>query len=128
MKVLLDTHTFLWFVTDDSALSDQVVDLIESEVNEVVVSVASLWEMAIKYSIGKLKLRQPFSDFIKQQMDLNNFQLLKLEMAHINLVSDLPLHHRDPFDRMLIAQSITEALPIISIDKAFDAYGITRLW
>lgn len=110
------------------ALSNEALELIEAEGNEAILSAASLWEIAIKYSIGKLNLRQPFTDFIEQQIEINDFQLLKIEVPHISIVSNLPLHHRDPFDRMLIAQSITEGLPIISADTAFDAYGITRLW
>jgi PIN domain nuclease of toxin-antitoxin system len=133
MQFLIDTHTFLWFVTDDSklskyALSKYALELIENETNEAILSVATLWEIAIKFSIGKLILNKPFQDFVDEQIQINEFQLLNVEFPHINIVSNLPLHHRDPFDRMLIAQSIAEGLPIISADTAFDAYGVTRLW
>ena len=128
MRFLIDTHTFLWFVTDDPKLSDYALGLIEDETNEVYLSMATLWEIAIKFSIGKLTLHKPFQDFVDEQIHINEFQLLKIEPAHVKTVSILPLHHRDPFDRMLIAQSIVENLPIISVDTVFDAYGVNRLW
>ena len=128
MRFLIDTHTFLWFVTDDPKLSAHALGFIESETNEAILSMASLWEIAIKFSIGKLKLHKPFEDFIDEQIRINEFQLLDIEAPHIATVSTLPLHHRDPFDRMLIAQSVVEGLPIISADTIFDAYGVVRLW
>jgi PIN domain nuclease of toxin-antitoxin system len=128
MRLLIDTHTFLWFVTNDSKLSDYALNLIENDANEVLLSTLSLWEIAIKFSIGKLILHQPFQEFIDEEMQTNNIQLLSLETSHIKKVANLPLHHRDPFDRMLIAQSMVEELPIISVDTVFDAYGVVRLW
>jgi PIN domain nuclease of toxin-antitoxin system len=128
MQFLIDTHTFLWFVTDDSKLSKYALELIEDETNEAILSVATLWEIAIKFSIGKLTLSKPFQDFVDEQIQINEFRLLNIEPPHINIVSSLPLHHRDPFDRMIIAQAITENMAIISADPAFDAYGVSRLW
>lgn len=128
MRFLMDTHTFLWFLTDDSKLSHHALNLIEDETNEAILSLASMWEIAIKYSIGKLTLQKSFPDFVDEQIQINDFQLLPIETSHIKIVSSLPLHHRDPFDRMLIAQAITENMPIISADSAFDSYGVTRLW
>jgi len=128
MRILIDTHTFLWFVTEDSKLSDRAFQTIEDEANDVILSITSLWEIAIKFSIGKLKLHKPFQEFVDEQIQTNDFQLLTIEPTHINIVAGLPLHHRDPFDRILIAQGMVEGLPIISADKVFDAYGVTRLW
>lgn len=128
MRYLIDTHTFLWFVTNDSKLSHDALDLIENDANAIFLSIASLWEMGIKFSIGKLKIHKPFQEFVDEQIHVNQLQLLNIEPSHITMVSILPFHHRDPFDRMLIAQAITEKMSIISADTAFDSYGITRLW
>ncbi len=84
--------------------------------------------MAIKLSLGKLNLAQPFEMLIPQQMDLNGIKSMNIEMSHLVIVSSLPFHHRDPFDRLLIAQAIAEGLPIVSADSSFDAYTIQRLW
>jgi PIN domain nuclease of toxin-antitoxin system len=128
MRLLLDTHTFLWFLNDDSQLSTQARGLIEDGANEVFLRVASLWEMAIKISLGKLQLSQSFDPFIAEQLTLNSIKLLDITLAHTAAVIPLPFHHRDPFDRLVIAQALTEAMPIVGADRAFDAYGITRLW
>ncbi|HXF41055.1 MAG TPA: type II toxin-antitoxin system VapC family toxin [Blastocatellia bacterium] len=127
MRLLLDTHTFLWFIEDSSKLSQEAKKLLESEV-ELLLSIASLWEMAIKISIGKLTLAEPFHTFIPQQLSKNAIGLLPIRMDHLNLVSSLPFHHRDPFDRLLVAQAITEHLPIVSIDDKFDSYSVKRIW
>lgn len=130
MMFLLDTHTFIWYVMDNSRLSNQVIELINDENNQIFVSVVSLWEIAIKQSIGKLTFNQPlpFEIFITQQLHLNNFSLLDIKISHVAVISSLPLHHRDPFDRLLIAQSIVENVPLLSADQIFDAYPIQRLW
>ena len=128
MKLLLDTHTFIWFVTDSPKLSPMAKELIEDELNEKLLSIASVWEMAIKQSIGKLNLIAPFKDFIEPQIKQNSINLLQISILHLNVVASLPLHHRDPFDRLIIAQSIVEQIPIVGIDKLFDAYPIQKLW
>ncbi|MHC5615213.1 MAG: type II toxin-antitoxin system VapC family toxin [Nostoc sp.] len=128
MILLLDTHTFIWYVTDNSRLSNQVLYLINDENNEILLSIASLWEIAIKQNLGKLSFNQPFEIFITQQLNLNDFRLLDIKISHVTIVATLPLHHRDPFDRILIAQSIVENTPILSADKIFDAYPIRRIW
>jgi PIN domain nuclease of toxin-antitoxin system len=128
MKLLLDTHTFLWFIMGNSSLSAKARALIEDVANEKFLSVASLWELAIKLSIGKLTLAAPFDVLIPQQLSLNGFELLNIEIAHAAAVATLPLHHRDPFDRLLIAQAQVENMSIVSIDAAFDAYSVARLW
>jgi PIN domain nuclease of toxin-antitoxin system len=128
MKLLLDTHAFLWFIMGDPRLSATARSLIEDENNEKLLSVASLWEMAIKVSIGKLSLAEPFDVLVPREIKQNGFQLLGIDMAHTAVVAALPLHHRDPFDRLLIAQAKVEQVPIIGADSVFDAYLVKRLW
>ncbi|OCQ98794.1 twitching motility protein PilT [Nostoc sp. MBR 210] len=128
MRFLLDTHTFIWFVTDSPQLSTTAKILIEDEYNEKCLSLASVWEMAIKCSLGKLSFNLPLHTFVEQQIQQNSIDLLSIQMPHLAIVATLPLHHRDPFDRLLIAQAIAEGIPIISADVAFNAYSIRRLW
>ena len=128
MRLLLDTHTFLWFIMGSPNLSAAARSLIEDAANEKFVSVASLWEIAIKLSIGKLTLSAPFDVLISQQLSLNGFELLNIDIEHAAMVATLPFHHRDPFDRLLIAQAVVEKMSVIGIDAVFDAYHITRLW
>ncbi|NHC36478.1 type II toxin-antitoxin system VapC family toxin [Scytonema millei] len=128
MRLLLDTHTFIWFVTNSPKLSISVKEFIEDENNEKLLSIASIWEMAIKQSTGKLSFSQPFQVFIQQQLSLNSINVLNINLNHLAVVASLPLHHRDPFDRLLISQAMVEQLPILSIDSAFDSYPIQRLW
>ena len=128
MKLLLDTHAFLWFIADDPRLSSTAKQLIEDNANEIILSVASLWEVAIKVSLGKLTLKQPYNIFLPQQLKLNAINLLNISLDHTATVATLPFHHRDPFDRLLIAQALNERLPIASADSAFAAYPITVVW
>lgn len=128
MRLLLDTHTFIWFFMGNPKLSNQIRALIEDENNEKLLSIVSIWEMAIKQSTGKLTLTLPFEVFITQRLSLNDFNLLNITIDHIAVVAALPFHHRDPFDRLLIAQATVEQIPILSTDSAFDAYLINRLW
>ena len=125
---LLDTHTFIWYLTDNPRLSAHVKLLIEDENNEKLVSIASIWEMAIKHSIGRLNFSLPFMEFVRQQLTVSNIGLLEINLQHIEVVASLPLHHRDPFDRLIIAQSMAEQIPILSVDAIFDAYAIARVW
>jgi PIN domain nuclease of toxin-antitoxin system len=127
MQLLLDTHTFLWFVNDSPRLSVTAKGLIESDV-DLWVSVASLWEIAIKVSVGKLTMPRPIDEFIPQQIAANDIEILPIEFSHIAAISTLPFHHRDPFDRLLIAQSMIENVAIVSADSIFDSYGIHREW
>lgn len=128
MKILLDTHTFMWYITDSPQLSKNAKQLIENENTEKLLSLASVWEMGIKHSIGKLNFVQPFMEFIKEQLLITNIGLLGIDFEHIEVITTLPLHHRDPFDRIIIAQAILEGIPVIGADVMFDAYGITRFW
>lgn len=128
MKLLLDTHAFLWFIAGNLALSRKVRALIEDDSNEKLVSIASITEIAIKTILGKLSLAQPFAEIIPQQLRRNDFYLHPFTMEHAISLSKLPFHHRDPFDRMIIAHSLVENLPVLSNDGAFDAYGVERIW
>lgn len=128
MKVLIDTHTFLWFVNNASTLSATAQSIIADPNNDVYLSVASAWELAIKTSIGKLTLTQPFSIFLPQQLRANNIRLFAIRLNHLQRVATLPFHHKDPFDRLLIAQSLSEMMPIVGADAVMDAYSVTRLW
>ena len=128
MRLLIDTCSFLWFIENNPKLSATALTLIKDGNNEVMLSTASLWEMAIKYSVGKLSLTDPFDKFIRDQLSVNNIEVLAVKIDHISIVSALPFHHRDPFDRMLIAQSTVERMPIVSSDTVFDAYKVKRLW
>ena len=127
MRLLLDTHTFLWFIDDSPQLSAHAKSILEAD-TELLLSTVSLWEIAIKISIGKLTLAQPYNVLIPEQLALNSIKELPISLAHLDVVSALPFAHRDPFDRLIIAQAITESLPIVSADSAFDFYPIKRLW
>jgi PIN domain nuclease of toxin-antitoxin system len=128
LKLLLDTHTLLWFVLADPKLSGTAGSLIVDPANEKVVSPASYWEIAIKISVGKYALSKPYEDFMQEAIDRNGFGYLHIEPKHTAALTTLPYHHRDPFDRLLIAQAMVENVPIVSGDRVLDGYGITRLW
>ena len=128
MKVLLDSHAALWFVDDSPQMPEHIKQLIEDAANEKYISIASVWELAIKFATGKLDFAESPEVYLADLLRLNNFQLLSLTFAHVVRGAALPLHHRDPFDRVLIAQSLLEDIPIISVDALFDAYGVTRIW
>lgn len=128
MKLLLDTHTFLWFITDDPQLSTTARALIVDPTNDIFVSPASYWEVAIKVSLGKYPLAVPFERFFTEGIEGNNFLILPVEIRHAAVLSSLPMHHKDPFDRMIIAQAMAEQVSVVGIDAAFDAYNVTRLW
>ncbi|WP_414575974.1 type II toxin-antitoxin system VapC family toxin [Anabaena sp. CCY 9402-a] len=126
MRQLLDTHTFIWFIMGDPRITGNVRSQIE--MNENILSIISVWEIAIKHRIGKLNLNSSFADFVEQQIIMTDIQLTTIKIDHVLAVSQLPLHHRDPFDRMLIAQAIAENIHILSADAIFDTYPIQRLW
>ena len=128
MKILLDTHAFLWMITGAEDLSKTARKIVLNSENTLFLSMASVWEMAIKSSLGKLTLRQPLKQFIPEQLQMSGISLLNIAFQHIAKVALLPLHHRDPFDRLLIAQSLVDKINILSSDKVFDAYKLKRLW
>src|SRR5947209_11620695 len=116
MRLLIDTHTFLWFVTNDPLLSAAGLALVVDPSNEILISPASFWEVAIKVSIGKYPLAVPFDQFFTQGIAGNDISILPLEVRHAAVLSSLPMHHKDPFDRMIVAQAMVEQIPIVSID------------
>ncbi|MBN4073220.1 type II toxin-antitoxin system VapC family toxin [Mariprofundus ferrooxydans] len=128
MKLLLDTHTFIWAATLDEKLSPAARELFLDSDNELFLSTASIWEMAIKSSIGKLILQQPIEQIINEQIQINGLKILNIESAHALAVASLPWHHRDPFDRLLISQSKLERLTILGRDSVMDAYDVERVW
>ena len=125
MRLLLDSHTFLWWVRNDPALRRRARTLIADTGNECYVSHASVWEMAIKTSLGKLTLPSTAERFVVHQCELNGFHLLPITLAHIGLVELLPFHHRDPFDRLLVAQARLEGMTLVSRDPALKNYGVS---
>lgn len=128
MNLLLDTHVFIWAVSDASKLSDKARDLIRDSQHTKWVSLVSVWEMQIKSQIGKLTLGKPLSDLIDEQQGKNDLQILPVVLPHILALDNLPLHHRDPFDKLLIAQSTQEGFVLISQDDVFADYDVQVLW
>jgi PIN domain nuclease of toxin-antitoxin system len=128
MTLLLDTHSFLWFILDDAKLSTTARSLIEDPDNDVLVSPANFWEIAIKVSLGKLDLRCSYEEFMHRGIVENRFTILPIEPKHTTVLTTLPFHHRDPFDRLLVAQATVEKISLVSIDKDLDPYGVQRLW
>ena len=127
MKILLDTHIFLWAITKDQRFKSSQRDHYLSGANELYLSVASIWEMLIKVSSGKLPLKLPAAPYIEAQMVANRIQTLPIHFTHLAELESLPPIHRDPFDRMLIAQSRAEKMPILSSDSAFRQYDVAIL-
>lgn len=128
MRLLLDTHSFLWFIAGDPRLSAAARSAIEDESNELLLSIGGLWEMAIKVSLGKLSLGRPFEEIIPEQLDALGIGLLPIGMNHLVRLTDLPYHHRDPFDRLIAAQALVDGLPVVGADAVFDDYGLHRIW
>jgi PIN domain nuclease of toxin-antitoxin system len=128
MNILLDSHTFIWLSEESAKLSSRVIDLFENRQNLLFLSVASVWEMQIKIQLGKLKLDIPLPDIIDDQFKVNGVQLLPIKLSHIWTLESLSHYHKDPFDRLLIAQAIAEDLVIVSVDDVFDRYPVQRFW
>jgi PIN domain nuclease of toxin-antitoxin system len=128
VRIPLDTHAFLWFVLGDSKLSAAARAEIESPSNDKLLSPASNWEIAIKIRLGKYTIPTPFEDFIVKAIGDNGFEILPIEPKHAAALTSMPFHHKDPFDRMIIAQALVEGVSIIGCDLAFDAYSVTRIW
>lgn len=128
MRLLLDTHAFLWFVLGDQRCSTTARTLIEDEANQKWLSPASHWEIAIKIGMGKYTLPVTFLEFMRRAVADNGFSILPIEPNHTALLTTMPHHHRDPFDRLMIAQATAEQMTVVGADKAWDAYSISRLW
>ena len=128
MNLILDSHAFLWFVGNAPKLSVAAREAIEDPSNRKWVSIASLWEITIKVSIGKLNVAEPIAPFLSRELQNNKFIALDITFDHLAELSNLPLHHRDPFDRLIVSQAVGSSMSIVSADGALDAYGISRIW
>ncbi|MEH1857965.1 type II toxin-antitoxin system VapC family toxin [Nostoc sp.] len=128
MRALLDTHAFIWWVTNDPQLSANARNLIADSGNILFLSVVSAWEIVIKNKLGKLTLPEPVEQYIPTRLAINRFESLPIQMSHVLQVASLPNIHRDPFDRILIAQSQVENLPIVTIDRQITQYLVQTIW
>lgn len=128
MRILLDTHAFLWWVADHPKLGKRVRRQVESAKNPCFLSVASCWEMAIKIGLGKLRLPSPIEKFVPDQLAVNGIDLLPIEFLDTAAVASLDRHHGDPFDRLIIAQALRNGLAVASADRVFGKYGVRRIW
>ena len=128
MRALLNTHAFIWWVTDDSQLSANARNVIADSGNILFLSVVSAWEIVIKNKLGKLTLPEPVEQYIPGRLAINRFESLPIQMSHVLQVASLPSIHRDPFDRILIAQSQVENLPIVTIDQQITQYLVQTIW
>ncbi|NNL78386.1 MAG: type II toxin-antitoxin system VapC family toxin [Desulfobacterales bacterium] len=128
MKYLIDTHVFLWFVSEDNKISSKAISLIKDSKNKIFFSAASAWELAIKTKLNRLKIKGDLESFIIEQLSINRFVPLSITISHCLYTEQLPRIHKDPFDRMIIAQSILEDLPLISADRKIRKYKTTVIW
>jgi PIN domain nuclease of toxin-antitoxin system len=128
MRVLLDTHAFLWWVDDAPTLTRRAGNVLANPANECWFSLVSCWEMAIKIRLGKLRLPGTIERFIPEHLAANAFRQLSIDFRHVTRVATLPFHHRDPFDRLLAAQALEEDCAIVSADPIFRKYGVKRIW
>ena len=128
MKLLLDTHTFIWWDSEPQRLSQQVLKMCQDPDNVLLASVASLWEMQIKLQLGKLKLNKPLTELVSGQQAINNIDILDVKLEHILALAKLPSHHKDPFDRLLIAQADIEEAILVSKDQVFTKYEVRVVW
>lgn len=128
MNVLIDTHVFIWLDTQPEKLSQKALEICQNTDNKLYLSIASVWEMQIKVQLGKLDLKVPLAEMVNVQRQENDLQLLNIALDHVYQLQKLPFHHNDPFDRIIIAQSFLENVPIISIDRIFTQYAVAVLW
>jgi|SRR5215471_4370887 len=127
MRLLLDTHIFIWWANEPEKLSQTALPALEDSTNELILSVVSAWEIQIKIQLGKLRLNKSLAELVKSQREHNELQILPLELGHVLTLDMLPLHHKDPFGRLLIAQGISERLTIVTADDSFSAYSVKVL-
>jgi len=128
MRLLLDTHSYLWFVAGSALLSNKARAVMLQPGNTIFLSMASALEIALKHSLGKLPLTVPLQVLIRDEPVAQGFSILDINADHLLAMAAMPFHHRDPFDRVIIAQGLVENLPIISCDQIFDAYQVRRIW
>ena len=127
-RLLLDTHAFIWWASEPKQLSKTAITLCQDRNNTLILSVASVWEIQIKTQIGKLKLNSPLNELIKKQKRINDLLILPIELEHVLKLGNLPDYHKDPFDRLIIAQSIAEKLIIVSKDSVMKKYSTNTIW
>ncbi len=127
MRLLLDTQIFIWWDSEPTKLSAHAIALCQDQANTLVLSVASVWEMQIKAQLGKLELDRPLAEIVESQQLINHVELLPVQLAHVLALQHLLPHHKDPFDRLIIAQALAENLPVLSIDPVFPVYPVTVL-
>ena len=128
MNILLDTHVLIWLAISPQNLSQQATNIITDPTHTLFTSLVNIWEMQIKLQLGKLTLNVSLTELIERQQQVNGLQILPIELAHIFTLDTLPNAHRDPFDRLLIAQAVVTQMPVLSIDAVFDSYPVQRLW
>ncbi len=128
MRVLLDTHALIWAVDDPNKLSATARTSLENSMNDLLLSAATIWEIAIKVELKKISLSKPYPEWMNQALVDLGATLLPITVEYAAAQSTLPSHHRDPFDRLIIAQALTEQIPIVCADSTFDRYGVLRLW
>ena len=128
MKLLLDTHAFIWWDSDLARLSPRALSLCQNPENHLLLSVASVWEMQIKLQLGKLRLGLPLATIIDGQRETNGVEILPIELEHVLALEALPAHHKDPFDRLLIAQAKVEGVVLVSGDSIFSQYPVNLAW
>ncbi len=128
MKFLLDTHAFLWFIDGNQNLSITAKNAIEAPTNQRYLSIASLWEIAIKVSIGKLEIGMTLTELVKREVYGNAINLLEIHSEHLDTLTALPFHHKDPFDRLILSQGLSENIAIITKDSLFANYPVNLIW
>jgi PIN domain nuclease of toxin-antitoxin system len=127
LKILLDTYIFLWAINDPERLSPPAAEAIQNLANKILVSIASAWEIAIKVSIGKFEMPVPVAGYLQRQLARHGFAILPIDFSHLAMLEKLPPHHRDPFDRLLIAQCVAEDATLVSVDSRFQGYAVKIL-
>ncbi|HEY9655195.1 MAG TPA: type II toxin-antitoxin system VapC family toxin [Crinalium sp.] len=128
MKLLLDTHTFIWLDSNPSRLSERVRSLLQDPNNTLLLSIVSIWEIQIKTQIGKLQLSIPLAELIESQRQANMIEILPISLSHVLALNHLPPHHKDPFDRLLIAQANLESATFVSQDEILSSYSVQLIW
>ncbi len=127
MNILLDSHTLIWFSQNSPQLSSSAIEILEDRNNLLFLSLVRVWEIQIKVQLGKLNLDISLSEIVKDQTKINDVQILPMKLSHIWTLDTLPYYHKDPFDRLLISQAITENLIILGVDSVFDSYPVEKI-
>lgn len=128
MKLLLDTHAFIWWDSEPAKLSPRVLALCQDRQSVLLLSVVSIWEMQIKLQLGKLRLALPLKEIVESQQQTNNVEILPITLEHVLALEDLPVHHKDPFDRLLVAQALVEEAVLVSADPNITRYAVRVVW